>query len=56
MEYKLISTKGIRTVTGTEAEAVQAAIAMEKELQPAFGITIELDGVTVCEVRDGEVI
>lgn len=55
MEYKLISTKGTRTITATMHEAIQAAIAMEAELQPSFGVTVELDGSTVAEVRDGEV-
>lgn len=55
MNYKLISTKGTRTITGTEHEAIQAAIAMESELQPSFGVTVELDGATVAEIRDGEV-
>jgi hypothetical protein len=54
-EYRLISVKGTRTVTGTEQEAIQAAIAMEQELQPSFGVTVELHGSTVCEVRDGQV-
>jgi hypothetical protein len=26
---------------------------MERELQPAFGVTVECDGETVAEVRDG---
>jgi hypothetical protein len=56
MEYRLISTKGTRTITGTEAEAIQAAREMERELQLAFGVSVELDGVTVAEVRDGEEI
>lgn len=54
--YRLISTKGTRAITGTEQDAIRAAIAMENELQPAFGVTIEDgDGETVTEVRDGEV-
>ena len=55
MTYQLISTKGNRTVDGDEAAAIAAAVAMEEELQPAFGVTVALDGETVAEVADGEV-
>lgn len=33
--------------------AIAAAIAMEAELQPAFGVTVDMDGETVAEIRDG---
>lgn len=52
--YRLISVKGTRAFTGNQAAAVQAAIAMEDELQPAYGVTVEdADGNTVAEIRDG---
>jgi hypothetical protein len=52
--FKLISTKGNQTITGTKADAITAAIAMENELQPSFGVTVEDEcGETVAEVRDG---
>jgi len=54
MTYTLISVKGTRTMEGTETEAIAAAIAMEAELQPAFGVTVELDGETVAEICDGK--
>lgn len=55
-EYRLISVKGNRTVTGDLAAATRAAIEMEAELQPAYGVTIETaDGDTVAEIRDGEI-
>ena len=53
MTYKLISTKGEREVEGTQEEAIAAAIAMDGELQPAYGVTVELDGETVAEIEDG---
>lgn len=49
MAYKLISTKGTREVEGT----LEDAIAMEADLQPAYGVTVDLDGETVAEIRDG---
>lgn len=51
--YTINSIKGSRTIDGTQADAIAAAIAMEEELQPAFGVTVELDGETVAEIRDG---
>lgn len=51
--YRFISTKGIREFTGTADEAIAAAKAMEAELQPAYGVTVELDGETVAEIRNG---
>lgn len=51
--YKLISTKGTDTFTGAHKDAITAAIAMEERLQPAFGVTVEVDGETVAEIRDG---
>lgn len=53
MTYKLLSTKGDREVEGTRADAIAAAIAMEADLQPAYGVTVEIDGETVAEIRDG---
>lgn len=54
--YKLITTKGSKEVDGTLAVAVKAAVRMERELQPSFGVTIEdAEGNTVAEVRDGKV-
>lgn len=52
--YLLTSTKGRRTVTGTEADAIREAIKMEEKLQPAFGVTVSLDDETVAEIRDGK--
>jgi hypothetical protein len=52
--YRLISAKGTRTVEGTLEEAIAAAVRMEAELQPAYGVTVETAaGETVAEVRDG---
>lgn len=52
--YNLISVKGDREFTGTREEAIAAAIAMEEELQPSFGVTVEdAAGETVAEIRDG---
>lgn len=54
--YQLISVKGERTIAGTQAEVVEAAKAMEAELQPAYGVTIEDEaGNTVAEVNAGAV-
>lgn len=54
--YRLISAKGTRTVDGEQADAVAAANAMDAELQPAYGVTVEdAAGNTVAEVIDGEV-
>lgn len=55
--YKLISTKGTKTIDGSETDAIAAAKIMEESLQPAFGVTVEdAEGDTVAEVRNGEVI
>lgn len=51
--YKLISTKGTREFFGTQDDAIKAAVAMEADLQPAFGVTVDLDGETIAEIRDG---
>ena len=51
--YSLVSVKATRTFTGAEADAIAAAIAMEEELQPAFGVSVECDGVPIAEIRDG---
>lgn len=48
--YELTSTKGSKTINGDLAAAFRAAIEMEAELQPSFGITIDGDGRTFeCE-------
>ena len=53
--YRLVSTKGSRVVSGNLSAALAAAIEMEADLQPLFGITIENDRNTVvAEVRDGK--
>jgi hypothetical protein len=53
--YNLISTKGNRQFNGSLDAAIQSAIAMEAELQPAFGVTVEdAEGNTVAEIRDGQ--
>ena len=54
--YKLISVKGTRQITGTKKDAIAAAIAMEEELRPSFGVTIEDNkGNTIAEVTDGKI-
>jgi hypothetical protein len=54
--FKLISVKGTRTFEGTAEQAIAAAKAMDEELQPAYGVSVEDDnGDTVAEVRDGTV-
>ena len=53
--YRITSVKGSKTVSGTAEEAIAAAVEMEREMQPAYGVTVELDGETVAEVRDGMV-
>lgn len=54
---RLISTKGTRDLGSvTRDEAIAEAVAMETELQPAYGVTVDDDGVTIAEVRDGEVV
>ena len=56
MTYMLISSKGSRMFRGTQAEAIDAAVEMEAELQPSFGVSVEdEDGETVADVRDGKV-
>ena len=54
MIYTLHSTKGQQQVDGTLAQAVVAALAMEAELQPAFGVTIlDEDDDTLATIADG---
>lgn len=52
-DYILRSVKGDRGVKGTLAHAVSAAVAMEADLQPAYGVTVERDGYTLATVIDG---
>jgi hypothetical protein len=55
--YKLISVKGNETFTGKLAEAIQAAIKMDRRLQPSFGVTVEsVDGDTLATIVDGRVV
>jgi len=54
--YRLVSSKGTKTVNGSEQQAIVAAIKMEEELQPSFGVSIENEhGETIAEVNDGKV-
>lgn len=53
--YQLISTKDRRTVTGTLATAIKAAMKMVAELQPSHGVDIRQDGDLVATVGDAVV-
>jgi hypothetical protein len=53
--YKLVSVKGNKTFKGTLADAIQAAIKMERRLQPSFGVHVEdASGDTMATIVDGE--
>jgi hypothetical protein len=53
--YKLVSVKGTETFTGKLAEAIHAAIEMERRLQPSFGVHVEdASGDTMATIVDGE--
>jgi hypothetical protein len=54
--YIISCTKGTREVVGTYHDAIKAAKAMEKRLQPSYGVSIEMDDETIAEVRDGVVV
>ena len=55
--YKLVSVKGTETFTGKLAEAIHAAIEMERRLQPSFGVTVEsVYGDTLATIVDGRVV
>jgi hypothetical protein len=55
--YKLVSVKGTETFTGKLAEAIHAAIEMDRRLQPSFGVTVEsVDGDTLATIVDGRVV
>lgn len=51
--YNLISCKGNEVFRGTLKQAMRAAVSMNDELQPAFGVRVERadDGVTMYEVE-----
>lgn len=51
--YELSSVKGGRMVEGGLADAMRAAVALEAELQPAYGVTIGADGSTIATVANG---
>ena len=52
--YKLESVKGDRIIQADSLEdAIRAAIQMEEELQPAFGIGIKRSGFYVANVENG---
>lgn len=51
--YALTSVKGSRTVDGDLQQAIKVAASMERDLQPAFGITISRGNDVIAEVRDG---
>ena len=54
--FTLTTTKATKTVTGTIEEAIAAAIELDHDLQPAFGVTVsDENGNTVAEIRDGQV-
>lgn len=53
--YTLTSTKGDSTIEGTLAEAFRAAITMEEELQPSYGVTIEGGEDGAFECRNGNI-
>lgn len=53
MSYSITSTKGKTEVDGNLADAISAALRMEADLQPAYGVTIELGGDTVATVSGG---
>lgn len=51
--YRLISSKGSASVTGTLNEAVEAAKKMMADLQPAYGVSVEDEsGATVAEIDE----
>jgi hypothetical protein len=52
--YILTCSRDTRNFTGTLAEAIETAIAMEWELEPSFGVAIvDAKAATVAEIRDG---
>ena len=53
--YTLTSTKASRELSGSLMAALEAAIALEAELQPAYGVTVTRNGETIAEVLDGTV-
>lgn len=56
MKFKLVSAKGTKTVTGTEPDAIMAAVEMDMELQPAGGVKVENEeGKTIAEICDGKI-
>jgi hypothetical protein len=48
--YTLKSVKSTMTHHGDVVGAVKAAVAMDRDLQPAYGVTVELDGLVVASV------
>ena len=55
MTYTLVTVKGRREINGDLMAALDAALDMEEELQPAYGVTVTRDGETIAEVRDGAI-
>jgi hypothetical protein len=53
-KYTLVSVKGNKTLVCDLQHAIRAAIAMEAELMPAWGVQIEdADGETVAHIEEG---
>jgi hypothetical protein len=53
--WKLCSVKSSETFDGTLLQAIQAAVEMETDLQPAFGVDVhDESGERVVTILDGE--
>jgi hypothetical protein len=55
MAYTITSTKGTATIEGDIAAAFRAAIAMETDLQPSWGVTISGAEAGDYECRNGRI-
>ena len=52
--FTLVSVKGTKKVIGTLADAIAAAIKLERQWRPAYGVEICNSGFeTVADIRDG---
>lgn len=53
--YRLFSVKQTERFVGTREDAIDRAMAIEEEYQPAYGVTVEdvETAETVADIRDG---
>lgn len=53
--FTLNSTKGTKIIDGSLEEAIRAAVQMDADLQPAYGVTVEDEDGTIAQIDGREI-